>query len=477
MKISEIWEAIEDQRPKDIKIIDWRQSYDAVKSAIEYVGYEMITSKEEFIDIPIPIDRRGCKCYINRKIIIKRDGIQSILTRIDQILTKTSLFKTSDEMKIVQKKINDDKMLNQPKGVSTTTDKEMNAIDKLDELLGIEKYLDKQHLIEFRIADVAYRFKNGSDIEYVADQVKTSYAKSKNITFSVTIKDMITILEKNMSLTCIAMNDDIVDVIWFFYGTAAIDILNNFEKNKKFKPTRHLTKKSNRPFTMAINDAMFRYDVGTSKIEIERLLQQKLEFVKIGVKQSIKYLNEDDTQIMSSSHRLEQQSFAMTRDACSKIDIKVARHHEDNYSCVDFRIKDKIKIQDKSYTTGFHMRRIGSLPYDPDKIDILQISNLVTKEIYAIPMRIISNNIVKSMFSEDILMKESIFISLEFKTKYTKYKYDLKKEQDIHSYVVACEAAAMIPELTDHEFYKNMLDANKDKFGSLKQIKELKLTV
>ena len=89
MKISEIWEAIEDQRPKDIKIIDWRQSYDAVKSAIEYVGYEMITSKEEFIDIPIPIDRRGCKCYINRKIIIKRDGIQSILTRIDQILTKT----------------------------------------------------------------------------------------------------------------------------------------------------------------------------------------------------------------------------------------------------------------------------------------------------------------------------------------------------------------------------------------------------
>ena len=47
-------------------------------------------------------------------------------------------------------------------------------------------------------------------------------------------------------------------------------------------------------------------------------------------------------------------------------------------------------------------------------------------------------------------------------------------EKDIRAYVATCEAAAAIPQLTDREFYKNMLDVNKDKFGSLKQLKERK---
>ena len=37
------------------------------------------------------------------------------------------------------------------------------------------------------------------------------------------------------------------------------------------------------------------------------------------------------------------------------------------------------------------------------------------------------------------------------------YKHDLKKEEGTRT----CEAAYVIPELSDREFYKNMLDANK----------------
>ena len=106
---------------------------------------------------------------------------------------------------------------------------------------------------------------------------------------------------------------------------------------------------------------------------------------------------------MCLSHRVEQKSFEMTRDACATIDIKVKKHHEDNYGPVDFRINDTIKIQDKSYKTNFVMHAKGKLPYDPDTIDIFQCSNLITLEIYAIPMRIIKNNTVQSMFNSNIL--------------------------------------------------------------------------
>ena len=226
---------------------------------------------------------------------------------------------------------------------------------------------------------------------------------------------------------------------------------------------------------MAINDPKFRYDVGLSKTEIDRLLQQKLEFTRIGVKNSIQFLNEDDSQIMCPFHRIEQKSFSMTRDACSKINVNAKKYYQDNYTCVDFRIHGTIKIQDKSYKKNFRMRSHGKLPYNPDMIDIFQCSNLITNEIYAIPMRFIDNNIVKSTFTQEILMKTDIKVTTTiWDTKYAKYKYDLKIEKDIRAYVATCEEAAAIPQLTDREFYKNMLDANADLFGSLKQLKERK---
>ena len=47
-KLSEIWIAIDDLRPNNIKKLDWKRSYDGIKTAIEYIGYKIITTKEEF---------------------------------------------------------------------------------------------------------------------------------------------------------------------------------------------------------------------------------------------------------------------------------------------------------------------------------------------------------------------------------------------------------------------------------------------
>ena len=472
-KVSDIWKAIEDKKTPDITIIDWKRSYQAINAAIEYIGYKMITTKEEFDAIPIPKKKGGLN-YGNRKIIVERNGINSIPTSIDGILTGYSSLQTTNEKNNIRKKIANEHILMNPKGLITCNNKEMNAINKLHELLNIEEYLDIEHLIEHRISDVAYRFKNENENAYVADQVKSAYAKYNKISFSIKIGKMISILEKNMSLTCIVIKDDKVDIVWYFNGTYAIDILNNFDINKEFEPTLHSLKKNNNPFTIAITDPKFRYDVGKSKTEIERLLKQKLEFVHIGVKHSIEYLNEDDSQILCINHRIEHKSFAMTRTACATIGINVKKYYLDNYTSVDFRINNTIKIQDKSYKQIFRMRSHGSLPYDPNTIDIMQISNLVTHEIYAIPMRIISDNIVQSMFNEDTLMKIDINVSQIWDKKYAKYKYNLKTEKDIYAYVATCQTAANVPILTNRDFYKNMIDANKDMFGSLKQIKERK---
>ncbi len=326
-KLSDIWDAIDTQRPKDIKIIEWKQSYLAVKAAIEYIGLLMVTTEDEFNKIPIPIDNLGCKHYLYRKIIVARNGIQSKPTQIKDLLSGTSKLLTKEELDIILKKVNAEKSLNQPKGIPTNNDKELNAIIKLNILLDIEFYLDIEHLIEHRIADTAYRFKNDSDTSYVADQIKTAYATQNQINFSLTIGAMITILENNMSLTCISIDNNEVDIVWFFYGIDAINILKTFEKTKVFQPTRHLKCQRNNPFTLAISNPKFRYDVGKSKTEINRLLEQKLEFVKVGIKNSIKYYNEDESQIPCNFHRIEQKSFEMTRNACAKINVHVTKYY------------------------------------------------------------------------------------------------------------------------------------------------------
>ena len=45
-----------------------------------------------------------------------------------------------------------------------------------------------------------------------------------------------------------------------------------------------------------------------------------------------------------------------------------------------------------------------------------------------------------------------------------------KPKMEHYHMLKACEEASKIPPLTDHSFYTNMIDANKDKFGSKKQL-------
>jgi hypothetical protein len=324
------------------------------------------------------------------------------------------------------------------------------------------------------IYEIYNRFKD--EELYSADQVKSAYIESANqINYHINVAEMLKILENNMSLTCIVIKNDKVEVVWFFYGITAITILKTFDKKQLFNPTIHSKIARANSFTIRTNQPIFRYDVAKSESEVKRLLEQKLDYVRSSKKYTIQYLNEDDSQILGKTHRVEQKSFEMTRSACATINVSVKKIYEDNYTVVDFRINDTIKIQDKKmYKKSFHIRSTGLYPYDPNTFDILQITNLTTHEIYAIPMRFIENDIVKSTFIEEMLMKTQIWLTPILCEKYSKYKYDLKIEKDIRAYVATCEAAAAIPELTDRNFYKNMIESNADQFGSKKQLKALK---
>lgn len=185
----------------------------------------------------------------------------------------------------------------------------------------------------------------------------------------------------------------------------------------------------------------------------------------------MQFWNEDDSQIPCGTHRIEKRSMNMTRTACNMIGIKVEKKHEDSYGPVDFIVNGNVKVQDKASSEKFHMRSTGKLPYNPNNIDILQVSDLENNIVYAIPMRIMmTNGIVTSFFSSEQLMKKTIHLTVKWKENHKEFKHDFKTKEGIISYVKACEESSKVQSLTDINFYKNMIDENKDKFGSKKQI-------
>jgi hypothetical protein len=482
-KASDIWKAINDKRIlSKMGKFEWVRSYEGNKSAIEYIGLKMITTKDDFDEIEIPIDRNGKKNYGWRKINVSRNGITKF-ARIDHLLTGESSLKTKEEMHEINTKRGVDLSTTRPKGFSTTNDSESKAIDDLDNLIGISNYTQREHLNELRLYDIAYCMKN-DDINaevFVADQIKSSRVNKDghlNLTgsnSSIIVNEMISILQTG-SLTCIGKTrDNQVDVVWFFYGIDAINVLNKFEPKQGFHPIMHLTKKSFNDFTNAMNDQMFRFDVGKSSEECNRLLQQKLEFIKNGTKHSLIFWNEDDSQIPSKEHRIEQHSMNMTRTACNSFDINVEKKHENSYGPVDFIVNKNVRVQDKVASRAFNVRHEGNLPYNPDDIDIFQVSDLKNNLVYAIPMRIIKDDIVNSFFTADQLMKVVVTFGPQWKENHKQFKHDFSTKDGALSYVKACEEAYKIPQLTDQSFYKNMIDANKDKFGSKKQLADRKL--
>jgi len=77
-KNSDIWKAIDDKRIlAKMKEIEWKQSFEGIKAAIEYIGLIMITTNEEFDAMEIPTCRNGCKNYGYRKIDVSKNCFTS----------------------------------------------------------------------------------------------------------------------------------------------------------------------------------------------------------------------------------------------------------------------------------------------------------------------------------------------------------------------------------------------------------------
>ena len=481
-KINDIWKAVDDKfKTLEINKLKWKQSYEGVKSAIEYIGLTMITTKEEFYILEIPMDKKGKKHYGSRTIEVSKNGITR-KAEINNLLSGNNSLRTVEEIAIINIKKSIDQSLVRPKGIATNNNSESKAIDDLDILIGISDYTHRKHLVEHRLYDMAYCMIDDEVNEsvFVADQIKSSKVdENGSVSFHessgmLTVNTMISILE-NGSLTCIGQKrDGLVDVVWFFYGINAINILHNFTLTQTFRPILYPMKKSSNEFTIVMNSKLFRFDVGKSLKECHRLLEKRIEFIKIGTKHSLIFWNEDDSQIPCENHRIEQHSFNMTRSVCQFFDINIERRHDDSYGPIDFIINGIIRVQDKAGSTHFKVRRSGrfggGIPYNPDDIDIFQISDLVNNIVYAIPMRVITDNVVISFFTAEQLMKYTIRLSIKWKNAHKQFKHDFKTEEGMISYVAACETASKIPQLTDRNFYTNMIDINKDKFGSKRQL-------
>ena len=72
-KIGDIWIAIDYQRINaKLKPIEWKRSYDGIKAAMKFLGYQLITTQEELDSMEIPVNKnnKNNKNYSYRKIIV-----------------------------------------------------------------------------------------------------------------------------------------------------------------------------------------------------------------------------------------------------------------------------------------------------------------------------------------------------------------------------------------------------------------------
>ena len=395
--------------------------------------------------------------------------------------------KTQEEIKATWATMSTNMSLKQPKGVACTNISESRVVDDLDRLIGVADHMRRKHLTEFRKADIAYSLigSNEDDAVFIADQVKTGrvntigtlkFHANNNM---LSVANMISIL-KNGSLTCIGLTrDGIVDVVWFFTSIKAThDTLLRFNMDQTFHPVLHLSKKSTHPFTVAMQSERFRFDVGKSKAECDRLLKAKIEFLAIGKKRSLNFWNTDYSQIPSKNHQVEQRSMDLLRNACVANAVNFEKTHEIMYGKVDFLIGNA-RVQDKAIykpkRKAFNNRSNGGLPYNPDDIDVFQVTDIKDKIGFAMSTRVLQRDgTVTSFFSVENLMKENIKFGPQWKELHKAFKHDLNTPEGTKSYVDACIAAGKIPPLTDRAFYSKMCDDNQNKFGSKKEMAKRK---
>lgn len=480
-QLSDIYDAIENQRLKaKMRSNEWRQSYVGVGAALAHVGLELATTEEEFNELEIPISSKG-KHYGYRKIRVTRAGIVSQPSRILNWLTGHTQLLTNEERGLITSARSDAESLAQPTGVAKANLCEASAVNQLDELIELSRKLVRVHLLECRLADIAYCLLTAviSQAVFVADQVKSSTASADNqVTFNagrgvITVAHMLAILAKNMSLTCIGMDQKgKVDVVWFFYGAKAIEGLECFRTTQEFRPRLYLPNPTH-PFTKFVSQPQYRFEVSRSKEECNRLLQCKIDFVQAGPKQTLQFLNEDKSQLPSPNQWIEQEAFNMVREACSLVGATLVRLPEDSYGKVDFHLNPEsfdCRIQDKvANKQAFGFRKMRGHPFNPDAVDVLQVTQTTKKTVYAIPFRKLHEGLIISQFTQDQLMCTIVTLTQKWLEDHAQFWHDLNTKAGVRSYVAACEAAAGVPPLTDRTFYSKLLADNEHKFGSKKQ--------
>lgn len=473
-RTEDIWVSIDHLRPDGMGEREFRRTYSATKAAMEFLGYKMKTTVEEF-DLTIVPTYEGYPKYMERKIIVIRDGIESKPTQIAGLISGYSSLKTDAEMKIVYKKASEKTKSMQPKGIATNNNKEKDAIDALNNLLQCETYFDVQHNAEARNSDVAYKLKN--DTEFIGFQAKTSSVDTEGrLHFGTTAGDMVGYLKDGLCVYCIGLtnNRERISVVWIFHGDNAMTMLENF-KDKCFTPMVTLKFKTSKQFTLAYNKQEYRYEIGTEfenhLSERQRLLEQMKEIVKNGTKRSLDFLNTDKSQIGSLTNQKEQDSYFRMRDVLKDV-ANIEKLIDDNYSVIDFRVNNA-RIQDKMTTSDqYSFRKTGRYPYNPDALDILQISFLDENIVYLFPMRSHDDDKIVPFLSIRQLMTQTPKCGKNWKENNKNYRYDMSKPEDVLKYVKACEAAHAIPPLTDRDFYKTLIESNADLFEKELEMKK-----
>lgn len=205
--LSDVWAAVNTQRPANLNFFEWKQSYNGVSAALAHVGLSIITSQGDFDQLPIP-EYKGARRFMDRTIIVSRDGVESIPTKIRDLLDGNSSLPTADELAASHAKRGAIMSNDRQKGSACSHAVEVKASGDLTNMLDLGEHLRKVTLFEGRLADIAYSGVE-DDINapvFVADQEKSACESEQGqLTFNanhtnITFQGMIDILQTGYSL-------------------------------------------------------------------------------------------------------------------------------------------------------------------------------------------------------------------------------------------------------------------------------------
>lgn len=447
---------------------DWKQSFPCVVKALEYCGFELAMTEEEFNALPIPESEDGRKHYYQRCVNVQR-GDEILCARINNILAGGSKLLTRAEMGVIhtRRKVNSKRRF--PKGTPSLHMIESATYMKLRQCLELDDSLLSTTLWEGRLADVAVCHIHCAQHMltarvHVGIQIKTSHVQPNGrVNFTVSLQDIVNkYLCHGIIVMCIAYRDDCVVTVWIF-DQADIPTLQLTSSTSSWSP------RVNSSNTILHDDKIkFQMDDTQARARCKKTLVDKVHTAE---KRTLQYFNEDACQIPCASYRIELQSFIVHRNIAQQNSVMWERRQEFDYTSIDYvlRYSDGVEayIQDKATTKTkgqFNMRRTYGLPYDPDVLSVFQVTDLCRDIVYAFPLRVQNHDTIISFFDEAELMRPNYKMTMSWKDKYAAHAYRLSDATDMARYVQACHDAACVSALSDTAWYGNMLKEYADEF-------------